>query len=343
MGDIDKAGLKDRARAARAEASAWIVQLHGPNRSATVEAGFRQWLAESPENAREFERVTEAWDAGSTPVPGVPRVRYWRPQSAARAWMIAAAMAAMVVGPAAWVFDALWLNPSYATGLGEQRIVRLADGTRVTLNSNTRISVSYRERERAVRVDRGEAYFEVAKEAMRPFLVHAGVHRVQALGTAFIVRHDAEHTAVTLVEGKIAVCLEGGEAASIPEAAQVRAESAGSAVKEIILTPGERLTFEGHTRARLDEPRLEAVTAWRRSEIVLDRTPLADAVVEMNRYDQTTLIIDDPKVAQLKVSGIYHTGNSETFATMIAHLYGLEVVRRNGLISLEAPAQTAAR
>ena len=136
---------------------------------------------------------------------------------------------------------------------------------------------------------------------------------------------------------------KAGRPRAFRETAEVRAESAGSAVKEIILTPGERLTFEGHTRARLDAPRLEAVTAWRRSEIVLDRTPLADAIVEMNRYDQTTLVIDDPKVAQLKVSGIYHTGNSETFATMIAHLYGLEVVRRNGRISLEAPIRSAAR
>jgi transmembrane sensor len=88
---------------------------------------------------------------------------------------------------------------------------------------------------------------------------------------------------------------------------------------------------------------MDAVTAWRRSEIVLDHTPLADAVAEMNRYDQTTLVIEDPQVAALRVSGIYHTGNSETFANMIAHLYGLEAVAQDGRIRLEAPALPSIR
>jgi transmembrane sensor len=313
------------------------VQLHGPHRSPTVEAGFRAWLAEHPENARQFERVTEAWDAGSTPVPGITRLQHWHPQATARRWAVAAVMLAVVLGLGGWCLNSFWLNPSYATGLGEQRIVRLSDGTRVTLNSETRISVAYRERERGVRVDRGEAYFEVAEDAARPFLVRAGVHRVQALGTAFIVRHEAERTAVTLVEGKIAVFRDGAEMLSTPDAPA----SVPSLTKEIILTPGERLTFVGEAKARIDEPRIEAVTAWRRSEVVLDKTELADAVAEMNRYDRTTLVIDDPKVARLRVSGIYHTGNSETFAVMIARLYGLDVVDQNGRISLRPAATTS--
>ena len=92
-----------------------------------------------------------------------------------------------------------------------------------------------------------------------------------------------------------------------------------------------------------------SVAGWRPSgqaagsEIVLDHTPLADAVAEMNRYDQTTLVIEDPQVAALRVSGIYHTGNSETFANMIAHLYGLEAVAQDGRIRLKAPALPSIR
>jgi transmembrane sensor len=311
----------DRARAARVQAAAWIVQLHGPYRSPAVDAGFRTWLAESSENARQFEIVTEAWDAGSTPVPGVARLKHWDSKTSNRKWLAAAVVVIVAIGIGFWTLNAFWLNPSYATRIGEQRIVRLGDGTRITLNSNTHISVAYRELERGVRVDRGEAYFEVAQDVARPFLVRAGVHRVEALGTVFIVRHDAVRTAVTLVEGKIAVSVEGGDAPTIPAT----------------LTPGERLTFVGKSRARIDEPRIEAITAWRRSEIVLDKTPLVDAIAEVNRYDQAILVIDDPQIACLPVSGIYHTGNSETFAAMIAHLYGLEVVRQDGRITLKYP------
>jgi transmembrane sensor len=328
---------EDPVRRARAEASVWVVQLHGPNRSAEIESGFRAWLAESPDNAREFERVSDAWDAGSTPVLGIPRIRYSAPRNRPRLVMLTALGAFVVLGLALWALQAFWLSPSYATGLGEQRVLRLSEGTRITLNSDTRISVEYRESERGVRVDRGEAYFEVAKDAGRPFWVRAGDHRVQALGTAFIVRHEAGRTAVTLVEGKIAVTRDDGAVNSIPEPVEPSVHPT-ALEKQIILTPGERLTFVGGSRGRLDVPRMDAVTAWRRSEIVLDHTPLADAVAEMNRYDQTTLVIEDPQVAALRVSGIYHTGNSETFANMIAHLYGLEAVRQDGRIRLMAPA-----
>ena len=77
----------NRRRAARAEASAWIVRLHGPHRTADLEAGFRAWLAADPENARQFERVTEVWEAGATPVPGIARMGHWQgssPSSPAR-------------------------------------------------------------------------------------------------------------------------------------------------------------------------------------------------------------------------------------------------------------------
>lgn len=317
-----KSGLTDPARTARVEASAWLVQLHGPNRTPAVEAGFRTWLAEHPENGRQFELVTETWDAGSTPVPGMARMAHGSHGTSFRRWGLVIAVAFVAIGLACWGLDAFWLNPSYVTRLGEQRIVRLPDGTRITLNSNSRVSVAYRKLERAVRVERGEAYFEVAKETARPFLVRAGEHCVQALGTVFIVRYDPGRTAVTLVEGKITVSREDGAAAEIPA----------------ILTPGERLTFVGESKVRIDEPRIEAVTAWRRSEIVLDETPLADAIAELNRYDQTTLAIRDPKIAGLKVSGVYHTGNSETFASMIARLYRLEITRHDGEIILGSPA-----
>jgi ferric-dicitrate binding protein FerR (iron transport regulator) len=63
---------------------------------------------------------------------------------------------------------------------------------------------------------------------------------------------------------------------------------------------------------------------------------LVDAIAEVNRYDQTILVLDDPQLAHLTVSGVYHTGNSETFAAMIAQLYGLEIVRQNGRITLKS-------
>lgn len=341
-------------RVARAEAAAWIVRLHGPHRSAELEAGFRAWLAADAENGRQFERVTEVWDAGGTiPVAGLPRVNRWREAQRSRHWALAA-MILLVFGLGAWALNHFWLNPSYATGIGEQRLVRLEDGSRIALNSNTLIRVACCDTERRVRLERGEAYFEVARDPARAFIVVAGDHQVTALGTAFVVRHDASRTAVTLVEGKVAVSgrrsgdeerttsvkaqsvRESGGAVQLPSSPGKQEQGAttdtGSAA--IVLSPGQRLTFMGGAMPRLDEPRIEAVTAWRRGEVMLDRTTLATAVAEMNRYDERMLVIDDPGVAALRISGIYHAGDSEGFAKTVAKLYGLHVVHQHGRIHL---------
>src|SRR5688572_33411955 len=103
----------DLKRHARAEAAAWIARLHGPHRSPELEAGFRAWLESDPENGRQFERVTEVWEAGSTmATAGVPRAAHWRQESPSRRWALAA-MVLLALGIGAWGVDYFLLNPSY--------------------------------------------------------------------------------------------------------------------------------------------------------------------------------------------------------------------------------------
>jgi transmembrane sensor len=111
-----------------------------------------------------------------------------------------------------------------------------------------------------------------------------------------------------------------------------------AAARAYLITPGERLRIAKAGPSKLDEPRVEAVTAWRRGEVMLDETPLSDAVAEMNRYNKSALIIDEARIANLKVSGIYHTGDSGGFAATVANLYGLRVTEAdNGIHLSSAP------
>jgi transmembrane sensor len=325
---------------ARAEASAWITRLHGPNRTEEMEAGFRRWLSERPENKEEFEGLTEVWDlvSGGVPGHGVPRLERWerfealkelkalrklqalRAPVAPRTWTRAALVlltCALATVTIALGTDRIWPGTDYSTEIGEQRIVQLSDGTRLSLNSNSQAAIAFDDTARRVRLKRGEAYFEVAK-ATTPFIVIAGDHRVTALGTSFVVRYDPDLTAITLVEGKVAV----GHADSDTPAPMFE------------LTPGERLTLAKRTAPKLDIPRLETVTAWRRGEVILDDTPLIQAVNEMNRYGKTTIVIDSPDIANLIVSGLYHTGDSEGFARSVAKMYRLHVSEDEGRIHL---------
>jgi len=333
-------------RVARAEAAAWIVRLHGPHRCAELEAAFRSWLQAHPENGKQFERVTEVWDAGSgVPVPGVPRLKRRKEASRGREWSLAAVLLLLFCGLAGWVTWRAWVDPTYTTGVGEQRVVRLDDGTRLSLNSGTHVRITYSDSERRVELVRGEAFFEVAHNAARPFIVTAGSQQVIATGTTFVVRYEAARTAVTLLEGSVTVSpvpdisvqanvLSTNRHPAI--SAHASPPSADTADVGLTLAPGERVTFAAGGGRRLDEPKIEAVTAWRRGEVMLDSTQLEDAVAELNRYDKNTLIIDDPQIATLSISGIYHAGDSSGFAHTIAKLYGLEIVEQSNRIHLRA-------
>jgi transmembrane sensor len=322
MGTMDPGSARSAKRIARAEAAVWVARLHGADRSPELEEGLRSWLGASPENARQFECVTEVWDgaagirAGTVTRMAPPRQR----ASNAQVWARAAAVAAVCILAALGGYA--YVNASvYRTGIGEQRLVRLDDGSRITLNSATRIRLAFSSAERRVNLEEGEALFEVSGNPKRPFSVVAGNRKVVALGTSFVVRRDQRHTAVTLVEGKVAITSPGDSTVLEHEA-------------DVVLTPGERATLSGSAAPVVDQPKLDAVTAWRRGEVILDNTPLAVAVAEMNRYQETPLVIGDGATGSLPVSGIYQIGNSEAFASAISRLYGLDLVRREGAIHL---------
>jgi transmembrane sensor len=337
--DVIDPSTQDRRRRARAEASVWIVRLHGAHRSPELEAGFRRWLQAHSDNAAEFERVTAVWDAAPhASMAGLPRVARWeRPSPNPRRWAIAATL--LFVVTAGLVLDyRLERDPEYVTAIGEQRTVPLDDGSRITLNSNSKIEIEFTVERRVVRLLRGEAFFEVAHNNERPFVVIAGDNQVTAVGTAFEVRYEPDHIDVTLVEGKVNVTstaepLEPSASVSSSKPGPDKLYSSGYA-----MTAGERLRVAKGAAAIADAPRVDAVIAWRRGEVMLDDTPLTDAIAEMNRYSKSALIIDESSIATLHVSGIYHTGDSEGFAQSVAQLYGLEVSQESGQIHLRTAA-----
>lgn len=335
------------SREIRAEASAWIAKLHGPERSAELEDDFRSWLGASPENARAFEHMTEIWES-------IPQVSTAMPRLAVREsfdvpkrrWHLSLAAACVLAVAVGAVWFAM-LDGRYSTGIGEQRIVNLDDGSRIHLNSATTIDVDIGPRARHLRLERGEAFFDVAKDPTRPFIVGVGERVVTALGTSFVVRFDPKRLAVTLVEGRVAVSKDGDDAAAVSLKSAISSKSddpsapsaehdARDAGDVLILEPGERVTFAAGGSARIDVPAADATAAWRRGEVVLNDTPLSDAVVEMNRYQRQQIVLEGDAVGQLPISGIYRAGDNEDFANAVAVVYDLEVIRAGREIHLRA-------
>lgn len=320
------------AAATRAEAAAWLARLHGPNRTREAEAGLRRWLAEDPRHAAAFELLTETWEKSArlrrNPLQHAARVAnvgvrisFFRAATA-----VAAVAAIAVLGTLLFLYEA-----GVRTDIGEQRTLALDDGSRVHLNTSTRLVIRYDDRQRRVELKSGEALFEVAKNQSRPFVVVAGDRQVVAVGTSFIVRRDEQRLAVTLVEGKVAVG---------PSEEEVEVAASSSAR---MLRPGERLIIAATDRERIDHPAMDEVTAWQRGQVALDQTPLGDAAVEMNRYSHVRIVIEQPESASIPVSGIFRAGASADFAEAVGRTYGLRVIARGDEIRIQgAPAATPA-
>lgn len=330
-----------------AEAGVWIAKLHGDGRGRAIENGLRRWLQEDPENARAFELATEVWEDAEqlrrfVPFPPIQRVES-RPR-----WQFVTAAAAMAIVVA--LVGVIWFQNLgvISTKVGEQRQLVLEDGTRVFLNTDTRIAVKYDETTRRVELRRGEALFNVAKRPDWPFIVVAGDRQVRALGTSFVVRKEAQDVAVTLVEGRVSVSpvqpaapsaetpasIQGpGSAGQVPAAAE-HTPSVQDRGEVFTLTPGQRLTFSANSAARLDTPSVEKTTAWRRGQVILDDTSLQAAVAEMNRYNDTKLVVQDPEAAALLINGLFQAGDSTHFANAVAQAYGLEVIEQGDSIVL---------
>lgn len=294
-------------------AAQWVVRLADGRPNDALRQRFEQWLGRDPRHAPAFERVHGVWTGAETVG------RQWRNRRRTRVAgvVMAAALAAL---PLTLVLR----DPVYETGRGEQEIVQLEDGTRLTLNTDSRVSIDYERGTRKVLLSHGEVYFDVAHNADRPFVVQLDDDNVRVLGTSFLVRRDGQETQVTLVTGSVLVNHGGVDGLTNPA---------------LTLSPGERVRWREGATNQIDRPRLDASLAWRRGELVLEQTLVADAVAEMNRYSRTPMVLNDDRAARARISGVFKTGDSETFAHTLARLYGLQVQRRGSKIVMDRPGR----
>ncbi len=301
---------------AAAEAAAWVARLQGDARVAQTDAAFQDWLRSDPSHEEAFERATDIWSiipgamltADDRPTAAARRRIARPPAFAARQLALAASLLLVfVVGATLWLARA----PTYTTAIGEQKVTTLTDGSRIALNTDSSVRVRYQPGERRVDLDYGEAMFEVAHNTARPFIVHAGPKLVRAVGTSFIVRRTGDDVVVTLIQGKIQV----KDTRSVT----------GRTTSPTVMLPGDRLTSTGDAPAKLDEQPADIATAWRRGQAMFSDMPLAAAAADLNRYGGPPLVIDDPKVGALRVSGVFATNDPQEFAQAVAALHNLRV------------------
>ena len=249
-----------------------------------------------------------------------------RPNSVRRRPVVASAAALIaVIGVAMGLtLTSSSTGQEFATVRGEDRTWRLADNTMVHLNSDTEIRVAFDQNSRLVEIDRGQVFFEVAKDPRRPFRVRAGNTILQDIGTSFDVFRKNTGTVVTVVEGQVAIWKTDQLAATLGASAPVRLQ--GQPLTDLHAGQQATISPNGTVRAA-DAPSVRRATAWTKQEIIFEEEPVTDVVVEFNRYNAVQIRVDDPQVAKLAISGVFHTYDMESFVAFLNSLPGIEATR----------------
>jgi transmembrane sensor len=306
---------------ARDEAIAWRLRRERGALSASEAEAFAQWLAAAPEHPEAYAAADEFWQ-GAGELARHPLFEQTRERAArasegvfTRRRAMAAALAAAVglgaLGAYVQLSPRRLADQSFRTAVGQQATVTLPDGSQVTLNTDTVVRTRSDEGRRLVYLDKGQAFFKVAKDRRHPFVVTAAGRTVTALGTAFDVRVDGGALKVVLVEGKVRV-----EAASPPSPAPADAPPGQKAPPRPMVTdmsPGSELVATTRSDWRLTPTDVERETSWLQGQLVFDDQPLSEIAEEMNRYSIRKIAVD-ARLASRRLSGNFLPGDVHGFS-----------------------------
>lgn len=318
------------------QASYWWHVFQDGDASAAEHLEFAEWVARSPERVEAYLETALLHKALMDPAvrwPAISREQLIRdahaappepvqlPQHAStvhslrrssrtpsrlRFAFAAAAVAAIVA--IGITFATLRQPDRYITQLGEQRSLTLSDGTRVMLNTASQIEVMMRKDHRGVRLVQGEALFEVARDAARPFDVDAGNAVVRVVGTQLNVDTRPQQTTITVVEGRVA--LRSGEAP--------------------VLVAGDRLVVSASGRALVTHGvNIDAALAWTRHQLVFEHRPLGEVAEEFNRYNRGRITIESASLRSQEVTGVFQSNNPASFLSFLSSIPGV-TIREDG-------------
>jgi transmembrane sensor len=294
--------------------------------TAAERAELEEWLEASPRHRGAFLRASAAWvdldrlaamagsrtllDAEDEPQP--PRTKNWA---------FAAGIAVLMLGaiPAWW---AARHHNVYTSDAGQVRHVDLSDGSNMVLNTETRATVQYDDAHREIELAKGEGFFQVAKDPVRPFVVRAGAISVRAIGTVFSVRAGDHRVDVTVSQGLVELV-----DASNPDHVLRRR-----------LGANEQATVEETHRLEvqtLAESEVSRRLGWREGLLDFEGQPLIEAVGEMNRHNKKHIVVDDPLLAARPVVGQFLATDPAGFAATVAVALGAHTIEQDDGIHLQ--------
>ncbi|WP_296615492.1 FecR family protein [Sphingomonas sp.] len=301
-------------------AAEWIEHLSGPH-ALEKRAAFDAWLAERPAHEYAYAEMRSLREAvAPTAQMTATRERQetaLRRQRVRRRIDTVAATAAVLGLGLAWGPDlALRMQADAMTRPGDMEQVSLVDGSRIALNTGSAISTSFASGKREVRLLKGEAFFDVARDPSRPFVITAGDSRIRVLGTHFNVRMDGARTTVTVAHGRVSFGPISNPAA------------------QILLTDGQQAFSEGTSSQRQPVYDQNEALAWRRGRMIFYRKPVRDVIAEIARYRSGNVLVLSSGLGARTISGTFSTRTPDLALTNVARTIGARVLDLPGGITI---------
>ena len=333
----------------------WFVKLKKDSLNDDTNDEFLAWLQQNPENELEYERCELAWElAGELEnEPAVAALISRCDEQIAQAQRQAetgffAVLAQRLRGlfTARPIFTAgaiafacitvistllLFLPKTYETGIGEQRLVTLPDGSSIILNTNTELAVSFNSDHREIALKRGEALFEVAHDPNRPFEVFAANGLARAVGTRFNVALEQNLVTVSVLEGKVEVRTDLQKPTPLPEGVTHLEQQRNSA----LLIKGQAVNYWDQGAMAEPQPaQLKRIEAWQQGKLEFDASSLVEVIKEHNRYSLNKIVISNDQLENIQISGIFNAGDTEALLFALHETFGINALHRNNLILL---------
>jgi transmembrane sensor len=331
----------DETQSVERIAAQWMVRQQ-EGLTAAEQKQLEVWLESEPRHLEVFLEIQEtsqlldqlrdpAQAGPPTPVPAhrlaFASLQHWLKPALAAA-------AAIVIGWFLWPRSAPGDGPFVATAVTEIGVVeelRLPDGSMVRLNTDSAVSVSFSDAERRVRLNKGEAYFSVAKNSDRPFWVEAGAVAVRTVGTAFNVRRQDHAVDVLVTEGKVKIERTSSQPGKPSPAIQ----------SNRFLVAGQKLSIAVATNAPessvprvIPREQIARTLAWQQRRLEFDRMPLSEVVAEFNRHNRHQLVIADPGLAAQSFGGGFSSQGFDAFVEILEQSFGVKAERREDVTIL---------
>lgn len=297
--DPETPGAGDHA-CVREAAATWFARAQAGSLTAGQQRELAAWRGQAPSHEAEYQWLLNMWSALDTLPASRLQALCATPSAPLRRrgllrYGLAASLMALAAGAGFWGYQlsSSSYQAAFATAPGERRVVTLPDGSTLELNSRSRVQVSFEADRRHVDLSEGEAMFSVAHDNARPFVVQAGPGQITVTGTRFDVRRDGEQARVAVESGHV----------------QVQGVDPQTRVN-LTAGQGTQVSAQGHVAA-VQAVNAQALTAWRKGQLVFDNATLGEVAAEVSRYRAQPLQVSSPALAQLRVSSVFKVDDTD--------------------------------